>query len=78
MRRAARQAQELGADSALDATLLIAWCDGTTVYVHLYGDGCLAARRADGGMVAIQVSTPETLPITSPICWIGNGWRFIG
>ncbi|NMQ18470.1 hypothetical protein E4P82_04220 [Candidatus Competibacter phosphatis] len=62
VRRAARQARELGADSALDATLLIAWCDGTTVYVHLYGDGCLAARRADGGVVAIQVEYAGNAP----------------
>ncbi|HRW67673.1 MAG TPA: protein phosphatase 2C domain-containing protein [Candidatus Competibacter sp.] len=62
VRRAARQARELGAGSALDATLLIAWCDGTTVYVHFYGDGCLAARRADGGVVAIQVEYAGNVP----------------
>lgn len=62
VRRAARQARELGAASALDATLLIAWCDGATVYVHLYGDGCLAARRADGEVVAIQVEYAGNAP----------------
>lgn len=62
VRRAARQARELGADSALDATLLIAWCDGATVYVHLYGDGCLAARRADGGIMAIQIEYAGNAP----------------
>ena len=62
VRRAARQARELGADNVLDATLLIAWCDGATVYVHLYGDGCLVARRADGGMMAIQVEYAGNAP----------------
>ncbi len=62
VRRAARQAREMGADSVLDATLLVAWCDGDTVYVHLYGDGCLVARRADGGMVAIQVEYAGNAP----------------
>ena len=63
VRRAARQARDLGLDSAvLDATLLIAWCDGTTVHVHLYGDGCLAVRRADGGVATIRVEYAENAP----------------
>ena len=63
IRRAARQARDLGLDPAvLDATLLIAWCDGTTVYVHLYGDGCLAVRRADGGIATIRVEYAENAP----------------
>lgn len=63
VRRAARQARDLGMDeSILDATLLMAWCDGSTVYVHLYGDGCIAARRADGGVAAIQVEYAENTP----------------
>ncbi|MFO1372731.1 MAG: protein phosphatase 2C domain-containing protein [Candidatus Competibacteraceae bacterium] len=63
VRRAARQVRELGLElDVLDATLLIAWCDGTTVYVHLYGDGCIAACRADGGIAAIQVSYAENAP----------------
>ena len=42
IRRAARQARALGVDEdVLDATLIVAWCDGATVYVHLYGDGCI-------------------------------------
>ena len=50
VRRAARQAREMGLDDGvLDATLLIAWCDGATIHIHLYGDGCIAVRRADGG-----------------------------
>ncbi len=63
VRRAARQARDLGLDlSTLDATLLIAWCDGRTVHVHLYGDGCLAVRRADGGVATIQVEYAENAP----------------
>lgn len=63
VRRAARQARDLGLDQAvLDATLLIAWCDGATVHVHLYGDGCLAVRRADGGIATIRVEYAENAP----------------
>ena len=63
VRRAARQARDLGLDSAvLDATLLIAWCDGMTVHAHLYGDGCLAVRRADGGVATIRVEYAENAP----------------
>ncbi|MDS4030557.1 MAG: protein phosphatase 2C domain-containing protein [Candidatus Contendobacter sp.] len=63
VRRAARQARDLGLDpSVLDATLLVAWCDGTTVHVHLYGDGCLAVRRADGGVGTIRVEYAENAP----------------
>ena len=61
--RAARQARDLGLDSGvLDATLLIAWCDGAAVHVHLYGDGCLAVRRADGGVATIRVEYAENAP----------------
>lgn len=63
MRRAARQAHELGLNSeALDATLLIAWCDGAAVYVHLYGDGCIVTRREDGGVAVIQVEYAGNAP----------------
>jgi hypothetical protein len=63
VRRAARQARSLGLDSIiLDATLLIAWCDGTTVYAHLYGDGCLVVRRADGGVATIRVEYAGNAP----------------
>jgi hypothetical protein len=63
VRRAARQARDLGLDSGvLDATLLIAWCDGATAHVHLYGDGCLAVRRADGGVGTIRVEYAENAP----------------
>lgn len=63
VRRAARQAQELNLNSeALDATLLIAWCDGATVYVHLYGDGCIVTRREDGGVAVIQVEYAGNAP----------------
>ncbi len=63
VRRAARQVRDLGLDrTVLDATLLVAWCDGTTVHVHLYGDGCLAVRRADGGVATIQVEYAENAP----------------
>jgi hypothetical protein len=63
VRRAARQVRELGLEpEALDATLLIAWCDGATVHVHLYGDGCIATRRADRGLAVIQVEYAENAP----------------
>jgi hypothetical protein len=63
IRRAARQAQDLGLnEGVLDATLLIAWCDGETVYVHLYGDGCIVTRNADGAVAAIQVEYAENAP----------------
>lgn len=63
VRRAARQARdlELGPE-VLDATLLVAWCDGITVYVHLYGDGCIATRDADGKLAVIQVEYAENAP----------------
>ena len=63
VRRAARQVREMGLDdSVLDATLLIAWCDGANIHIHLYGDGCIAVRRADGGVAAIQVEYAENAP----------------
>ncbi len=63
VRRAARQARELGVDEeVLDATLLVAWCVEDTVYVHLYGDGCIAARRADGEVAVIQVEYAGNAP----------------
>ena len=63
VRRAARQARDLGLDSdVLDATLLIAWCDGAAVHVHCYGDGCLAVRSADGGVATIRVEYAENAP----------------
>ncbi|MDG4596097.1 MAG: protein phosphatase 2C domain-containing protein [Candidatus Contendobacter sp.] len=63
VRRAARQARDLGLDpSVLDATLLVAWCDGAMVHVHLYGDGCLAVRHADGGVGTIRVEYAENAP----------------
>lgn len=63
VRRAARQARELGLDDeVLDATLLVAWCDGATVYIHLYGDGCIAVQRADGEIATIQVEYAENTP----------------
>ena len=63
VRRAARQARDLSLDpEVLDATLLVAWCDGTAVHVHLYGDGCIATRRADGGLAVIQVEYAENAP----------------
>lgn len=63
VRRAARQARDLGLDTTvLDATLSIAWCQGATVYAHFYGDGCIAARRADGAVVAIEIEYAENAP----------------
>ena len=63
VRRAARQVRDLGLDTTvLDATLSIAWCQGETVYAHFYGDGCIAARRADGAVVAIEIEYAENAP----------------
>jgi hypothetical protein len=63
VRRAARQARELGLDPAvLDATLLVAWRHEQTVSMHLYGDGCTAAQRADGTVVAIEIEYAENAP----------------
>lgn len=62
-RRAARQVRELGlSPEVLDATLLVAWSDGATVHVHLYGDGCIVTRRSDGGVAAIRVEYAENAP----------------
>jgi hypothetical protein len=63
IRRAARQVRDLGVDTAvLDATLLIAWCDGESINVHLYGDGCIATRQADGTVRAIQIEYVGNAP----------------
>ncbi|RUQ33691.1 MAG: hypothetical protein EKK68_01320 [Candidatus Competibacteraceae bacterium] len=63
VRRAARQARELGVSvDVLDATLLVAWCEGSTVYIHCYGDGCIAVRRADGETAVIQIEYAENAP----------------
>lgn len=63
IRRAARQARDLGLDEGiLDATLLIAWCDSDTVHVHLYGDGCIVTRSTTGTIAAIQVEYAENAP----------------
>ncbi len=57
IRRAARQARDLGLDEGvLDATLLIAWCDGDAVHVHLYGDGCIATRSVTGAVAPYYLS----------------------
>ena len=63
IRRAARQARDLGLDEGvLDATLLIAWVEGDTVHVHLYGDGCIVTRSVAGAVAAIQVEYAENAP----------------
>ena len=63
VRSAARQARDMGLHlAALDATLLVAWCDGVTVHVHLYGDGCILTRNRDGMLAAIQVEYAENMP----------------
>lgn len=77
VRRAARQARDLGLDPAvLDATLLIAWCDRTTVRVHLYGDGCLAARNAEGGVATIRVEYAENAPYYLSYLLDSERWAF--
>jgi hypothetical protein len=63
IRRAARQARDLGLDEGvLDATLLIAWCENDTVHIHLYGDGCIVTRSVEGAVAAIQVEYAENAP----------------
>lgn len=63
IRRAARQVRDLGVDLAvLDATLLIAWCDEESIHIHLYGDGCVATRQADGTVKAIQIEYAGNAP----------------
>lgn len=63
VRSAARHARDLGvAVDVLDATLLVAWCEGDTVWVHLYGDGCIAVRRSDGETATILVEYAENAP----------------
>ncbi len=55
--RSLRQARALGLDdSAVDATLMVAFFKRDQVYVHLYGDGCVLARRADGSLWAMRVN----------------------
>lgn len=73
VRRAARQARELGVSvDVLDATLLVAWCEGSTVYIHCYGDGCIAVCRADGETAVIQIEYAENaLPL--PVLSAGSG-----
>lgn len=63
IRRATQQVRDLGLDEGvLDATLLMAWCDGRTVHAHLYGDGCIATRNADGTVAVIQVEYAGNAP----------------
>ncbi|HRE54981.1 MAG TPA: protein phosphatase 2C domain-containing protein [Candidatus Competibacter sp.] len=61
--RAARCARQLDLNpEALDATLLVAWCDGAAVHVHAYGDGCIATRDADGQLAVIEVEYAQNAP----------------
>lgn len=63
VRRAARHARMLGVDAdVLDATLLIAWCQEGKVYVHLYGDGCIAVRNSEGAVAVLQVEYADNAP----------------
>lgn len=63
IRRAARQARDLGLDlDVLDATLLIAWCAHGFVHIHLYGDGCIATRNHSGDIAVIRVEYAENAP----------------
>ncbi len=48
--------------SVLDATLLVAYHDEAGVSVHLYGDGCIGARREDGRWEFIQVEYAHNAP----------------
>ncbi len=63
VQRAAGQARDMGVDeTVLDATLLVAWRDRTSVYVHLYGDGCILTKTIDGEVAVIQVEYAENAP----------------
>lgn len=77
VRRAARQARDLRLDpSVLDATLLIAWSDGMTVHAHLYGDGCLAVRNAEGRVATIGVEYAENAPYYLSYLLDPERWAF--
>ena len=77
VRRAARQARDLRLDpSVLDATLLIAWSDGMTVHAHLYGDGCLAVRNAEGWVATIGVEYAENAPYYLSYLLDPERWAF--
>ena len=61
--RSIRQARALGLDdSAIDATLMVAFFKRDRVYVHLYGDGCVLARRGDGSIWAMRVNYARNSP----------------
>ncbi|MBL8251059.1 MAG: protein phosphatase 2C domain-containing protein [Candidatus Competibacter sp.] len=63
IRRAAGQVQQLALNpEALDATLLVAWCDGATVRMHCYGDGCIVTRDAGDELAVIEVEYAENAP----------------
>lgn len=77
VRRAARQVQDLGLDpTVLDATLLVAWCDGTTVHAHLYGDGCFAVRNGEGRVATIRVEYAENAPYYLSYLLDPERWAF--
>ncbi|MBL8259421.1 MAG: protein phosphatase 2C domain-containing protein [Candidatus Competibacteraceae bacterium] len=63
IRSAARRVQDLALNpEALDATLLVAWCDGAAVHLHCYGDGCIAMRDAAGELTVIEIEYAENAP----------------
>ena len=63
VRRAARHARILGVElDVLDATLLVAWCTGDKVWVHVYGDGCLVLRDQHDRLTTIRIEYAENAP----------------
>ena len=49
-------------DGCLDATVVLASADETSIVVTMFGDGVVAARRSDGGLTLIEVSYDEAAP----------------
>ena len=49
-------------DSALDATLMLAWRNAQSICVMVYGDGVILLRRVDGEMESIQIEYVHNAP----------------
>jgi hypothetical protein len=63
MMPAIQQAADLGLDStALDTTLIVAFAVGDRIRVHVYGDGCLVAKRRDETLRAVQIEFAHNAP----------------
>ncbi len=49
-------------NSALDATLLLAFLHQGVVHVYLYGDGCILLKKQDGGTSYIEAAFSNNTP----------------